>query len=389
MAYFKPTKKDILGVIEMLRTTNCLPRYPLPVPVTYTEGAKQALNAQIAYFLFMLLKHENYKVNFSLLPRIAIYREIKKYAKYGLEESFSELFSNDATAKEQFLEYVNKKIKEIISSDFFDYLTNLENTFEMEIYKASTALATYIETLEIKQFLKEDEFNEIIKVQLTRLKKYKTFPVIRDVLENRKNNLFELFKNFSHLRKRVRWIKRVSICKHNVLAHSFDVAVINYLFCLNDNPKKLKRAEKGFCVGLFHDLAENWTGDIPSPMKNAIPGLKEKTQELERKTLENYVFPLIPEWLLPKFKGVMLEMLPSKKLRDFYKIADDFATTLEAGTQLMVGSNDKYFSNVVISAFLEKTPLTIRNKALNQIRKDASISYLDVMLYKMKHKTFW
>ena len=272
------------------------------------------------------------------------------------------------------------------SFELFEHISGLEHTFEMQIYKAATAIATYIEAIEIKPLISEEQHTQIMERQIKRLNKYKDFPIVRDILSGTPNDMFNLFKEFSRLRNRIRWVKRAPLRNYSVLGHSYDVAVINYLFCLNDNPNDIERAEKGFYVGLFHDLAENWTGDMPSPVKNEVPGLRAKTEEIEIKVLNSFVFPSLPDWLVPKFKEIMLELIPNRNLRDFYKIADDFAATVEAATQLMIGSTDTYFANVVIANSLKKSPIEICNAVTNQLRKDARISYFTLFLCKLIYK---
>lgn len=384
MKTFVPTKQDVIGTVTMLRASNCLPRWSAHLQNGYTEVSKQALNCQIATILFELVAHEGKEVNTSLLPRIAIFRAFEKYQKCDItEESYAELFADDPELEKRFLDYINTNIINMTSFELFEHISGLENTFEMQIYKAATAIATYIEALEIKPIISSQQYSQIIERQKNRLKKYKDFPIVRDILSEEPNNIFELFKEFSRLRNRIRWVKHAPIRNYSVLGHSYDVAVINYLFCLSDNPNDISRAERGFFVGLFHDLAENWTGDMPSPIKDGVLGLREKTEDFERKVLNTYVFPSLPEWLVPKFKELMLELIPDKSLRNFYKIADDFAATVEAATQLTLGSKDKHFIKVVISSYLRKSPIELCNDTTKYLIKETEISTISILIYKI------
>ena len=86
MKHFVPTTQDVIGTINMLRASNCLPRWSAHLQDGYTEVAKQALNCQIATILFELVAHEGIEVNNSLLPRIAIFRAFEKYEKCDITE---------------------------------------------------------------------------------------------------------------------------------------------------------------------------------------------------------------------------------------------------------------------------------------------------------------
>jgi len=398
--WFVPSVKDINGCIDILRALNCLPRWSAHIQDNYSEIAKLALNCQISVIMFALVAYEQENnlhftdkqpVRTSLLPRIALYRAFEKYEKCDiLAETYQDLFDGHEELEQHFLNYMKEKVIALTTSDFFEHISDLENVFEMQIYKAATALATYYETQEIKRNVSEKRFAEIDARQTERLYKYREFPIIRDLFDGTADDtsvfskLNELFSTFSSLRNRIRWVKRVPLRNYSVLGHSFDVAVYNYLLALNEHPDQPEKAEIGFYIGLYHDIAEIWTGDMPSPLKDAIPGLRKRTEELEVKVLETHVFPLLPDWFVPKFKSYMLEMLP-KEERDYYKFGDNLAAYIEASTQLAAGSNDYYFEGVVIDGIIKAE--TISNTAqqvMKKVRKDAHISCFKAWKYRLK-----
>jgi len=398
---FKPTAKDINGCIEILKALNCLPRWSAHIQDSYTEIAKLAFNCQIAAIMFEIVAYEqqnnlhftNYPpVHLDYLPRIALYRAFEKYEKCDiLSETYAQLFHNRKELEEHFLNYMKSQVIALTSPEFYAHISGFENSFEMTIYKAATALATYYESLEIKRTVSEKQFEEIRARQTERLKKYREFPIIRDLFdgtpENEESEIFklkELFVNFSALRNRIRWVKRVPLRNYSVLGHSFDVAVYNYLLTLHENPQEPNLAEKGFYVGLYHDIAEIWTGDMPSPLKDAIPGLRERTEELEVEVLESKVFKYLPKWLIPSFKNVMLEMLP-KEERNYYKFGDNLAAYIEASTQLAAGSKDYYFVGVVLDGVLKaKTISPVAQEIMKKVRKDAHIAAFWLPIHKAK-----
>jgi len=399
---FSPSVKDINGCIDILRALNCLPRWSAHIQDSYTEIAKLAFNCQIALIMFELVAYEQEnnlhftdqpKVRRNLLPRIALYRAFEKYEKCDiLAETYQDLFEKHEGLEKHFLDYMKQKVVDLTSVEFFDHISGLDNVFEMRIYKAATALATYYECQEIKRNVSEKRFAEIDARQLERLQKYRDFPVIRELFEGCSqdkddfSSLTELFSLFSSLRNRIRWVKRVPLRNYSVLGHSFDVAVYNYLLALNEHPDEPERAEIGFYIGLYHDIAEIWTGDMPSPLKDAIPGLRKRTEELEVKVLEENVFPLLPEWFVPKFKSFMLEMLP-KNDRDYYKFGDNLAAYIEASTQLAAGSKDYYFEGVVVDGIIKAETVSVTaKKVMKKVRKDAHISWIKEIKYKAKRR---
>lgn len=403
---FKPDKNDFTGCIDILRALNCLPRWSAHtghLQDNFTEVAKLGFNCQIAYPLAALVKHEQQlqrnftefpEIRFEYFPRIAIYRAFEKYEKCDImDETYQRLFSGHEQLEKDFDNYMKEKIISSTSHELFEHISGLENTLEMKIFKAATALATYIESYEIKKYVDDKAFSEIQKRLMIRLENYKIFPIIRNLLTSDSSNeeyeyekIMSLFSNFSSLRNRIRWVKRAPIINYTVLGHCFDVAIYNYLISLNDTPNDVEKASKGFFVGIYHDLAEIWTGDMPSPLKDAISGLRKRTEELEVEVLEENVFPNLPQWFVPQFKTIMLELLPETEHK-YYKIGDDLAAAIEASTQLAVGSSDKYFSN----AFLRTLIVTSsHSKTLKQVftilRKNIHLSNLKVLHFKLKTK---
>lgn len=398
---FEPSVKDMNGCIEILRALNCLPRWSAHIQDNYTEIAKLALNCQISVPMFVLVAHaqktgtgftEYPAVRLELLPKIALYRAFEKYEKCDiLDETYQRLFEENPELEQLFLNYMKSKVVSLTSQNFFEHISGLDDTFEMLIYKAATALATYIEAQEIKRFVDEKSFAEIQERHAKRLAKYKDFPIIKDILSDsladneEANNLYHLFTKFSSLRNRIRWVKRVPLRNYSVLGHSFDVAVYNYLLSLNQNPFDMKKAELGFYVGLYHDIAEIWTGDMPSPLKDAVPGLRKRTEELEVETLEENVFPYLPSWFVPMFKGMMLELLPPDDHK-YFKFGDNLAACIEASTQLAAGSVDKYFANVVYRGIMTAPKDRVVRKLMHKVRKDAHISYLSLLYHILVSK---
>jgi len=239
--------------------------------------------------------------------------------------------------------------------------------------------------LELKKIIGEKIFSEILADRIEKLQKYRDFPVIKELFEGNSEHeyfrLTKLFEAFSGLRNCIRWAKRNPVRCFSVLGHSFCVAVYNYLFYL----RSPTRAVNGFYVGLYHDIAEFRTGDIPSPLKKVAPGLKERFEEIEIETLETNFFPLLPKRLIPAFKSVMIEMLP-KTEKDFYTLGDRIDANIEASTQLEAGSGDHHFRNVIIDAVInsEKTS-ALEKEVMKKIRKDARIPYVWVLYRKAQN----
>ena len=53
-------------------------------------------------------------------------------------------------------------------------------------------------------------------------------------------------------------------------------------------------------MGILHDVAETWTTDIPSPIKDRILGFRKATEEYEIKMLEQELYNIVPSFFIRK-----------------------------------------------------------------------------------------
>ena len=378
--YYKPTSRDIIGVIEVLRALNRYPMYGTKLHDQFTEITHLALTSQIAAILFQVAKHQGDSLHSEKLPRIALSHTFLQYIICSIpDETYSALFDNDPELEKAFNKYVGETIKSLTSPSFALSIFD-ERKFDDEtnLYFVAEALATKAESYLLRGILSDDECLNLRRKANTALSSYKSWPFVRDILEylgtaRQGENISYLFNEvFANMRNVVRWKMRAPIRTHTILGHSFDVGVLNYLLVLSENEKDTTLAEQGFYVGLYHDVAELWTGDIPTPVKDGVPGLRKKTEELEVKMLKEKVFPYLPDWMTATFESWCLEMIPEEK-KDIFKIGDELDAIIEATSQVLCGSGDVYFPNVVEKC--TKNPASpVMQGIFEKLRNDAKLN---------------
>ena len=106
-------------------------------------------------------------------------------------------------------------------------------------------------------------------------------------------------------------------------------------------------ATRCFFIGVFHDVPETFTGDMPSPVKDAIPGLRKATELFELEMMEKYIYSKLPEHLNEAIHTVMMEEYEQAKYKPLIKQADSLSADFECIRQIIAGSRDNYFSEVV------------------------------------------
>ena len=105
-------------------------------------------------------------------------------------------------------------------------------------------------------------------------------------------------------------------------------------------------ATKCFFMGIFHDVPEAFTRDIPSPIKDKIPGFRKLTEEYELLTMEKYVYPYLSEESANALKTVMFEDAENAQYKKLMKGADYMSAVSEIWRQLKAGSRD---DSIVVS----------------------------------------
>ena len=110
---------------------------------------------------------------------------------------------------------------------------------------------------------------------------------------------------------RMKYIERWALMRNarpeNLCEHSMEVAVIAHALCTIGNVRFGKQLDADYAAaaGLYHDMTEIITGDMPTPVKYYSKGMRQTYQEVENAA-----------------KHQLLEKLPAD-LRDSYRVLFD------------------------------------------------------------------
>lgn len=364
---------DLLSVNTVLYELMCLRRWS-EVTVEggkYTELAKQALNCIISHFWAVEAKCET-EVVLTRFPKIAIRRGFAKDFQCDVPEAnLDRIFHLGNVSKEDFNGAICFQMEKDLDESFLKFLEVEQDCLEIQIYQAATKIATLIELEEIRNGISENDYQRK-KAQIE--KSIKEFSYLPGFAKVTSESYMELFREFSKLRNRIRWAKHPNIVKCSVLGHLFDVAVFSYLMSLEVHPSNEDLATRYFFIGIFHDIAEKWTGDMPSPVKDSIKGLRQATEEFEREVLEKHVYSHLPRYQIEEIRRVMLEDKRTTTLKTFSKKSDNFSAFIECWRELDAGSRHKYYRDVMEKSYSEKESLPENFRLLTEKLYD-SIRY--------------
>lgn len=343
--------KNLIAINEVFKRLNNLRRWTeVKTNAKYDEISKQALNCFICFLLAKEVEKRGICVIWENFPKIAIFRAFQKaYINYDTPEHILGTICDlgGINFEEQFNNATFQVISEKTNEEFANWLKTAQGTYEETIYKAATKIATLLELKEIRVEINGDyslKYREIIES----MKKYESIPGFNE-LSNEECECFKAFKSVSRLRNQNRWAAYSYSVSCSVLGHLFDTAVFAYWMCLENHTTE-QIATKCFFMGIFHDIPEAFTKDIPSPIKDKIPGFRELTEKYELECMDKKFYPnvdAVSKDLSKTVKEIMFEEEENSQYKTLMKGADYMSAVSEIVRQFMGGSRDPEFVDAI------------------------------------------
>ena len=329
---------------EVFKRLNILRRWTTFVTEgRYNELAKQSLNCITSYMLASYSEQAGVTVKWERFPKIALYRAYQKAHVYfdTPEYILNEIREVGNIPKDVFNEVTKQLITENADENFANFLCEGIGTYEMKIYRAGTKIATLVELSENINKMDHQEYNVKLQEVHKSLEEFEDLPGFKEISDVR-GNVFHALTSISTLRNKNRWAAQLYTVPCSVLGHLFDTAIFAYFIALEEYSGDESVATDMFFMGIFHDVAETWTGDIPSPIKDKIRNFRKATEEYESRMLETKLYNRIPEFIAAKLKTVIIED-ESDKYYKIFKGADYLSADSECWRQYKGGSRDEYF----------------------------------------------
>ncbi len=337
----KITKKLYIAVNQVFKRLSLLRRWTTDMADTqYTEQAKQGLNCLVTFFLASEYEMAGGILDWSKFPKIALYRAFEKaHITYDVsKEEINEIceIGNVPAEKRDILPQIIEE--ETGDKDFAYELMEAYSGIELQIFTAARTIATYIEMKENSGAF-NGAYNDMVESVARKLSEFEFIPNFKNWSEPDKAG-FKLIQKISKLRNQVRWIIYAHQKDCSVLGHLFDTGYFAYFMSLEENPDE-KVATEHFFIGIFHDVPETWTKDIPSPLKEKM-GIRAATEIYENKVVQENIYDKIPS-LAPRLKKVMMEDDANASIKISMKGADYLSASRECFFQIQSGTRDYEF----------------------------------------------
>lgn len=337
----------------------------------FSKEDKEALNALTFLLLVpIFMKECGTKCDLVGFPLLVFKRLVTKYSLWDAKPENKEFFKERVPDFDKKVnDYAFKKCEENTDNEFASWVFEAErevDSLTRECYEVAKDLATLIEFKEVEDELRADAKEE------TKLRVYESigrytskYPFIQDIIERRGEytSFLELLRSLSWARYTFRWQNYSCPVKCSILTHMLESAILGYFMFIEEhldelktsdettNPELYRGLEKAFTVMLFHDIAEIWTDDIPSPAKDGLD-IRKISEEQELIALDEHFYSKLPVHVQDYFKdGIMLEDEANEASKAFYKAADYFSADLEVIWNIRDGARDKRFSEILKDSY--------------------------------------
>jgi len=151
--------------------------------------------------------------------------------------------------------------------------------------------------------------------------------------------------HFYAMLSRMKYINRWGLMRNtrneNLSEHSLEVAFVAHALGIINNEifGGDINAERLAILGMYHDVTEIITGDMPTPIKYYSPFIRNAYKEVEH-VAEEQMLSGLPLNIRGRYKGVLLETEEEEKLWDYVHAADKISAYIKCIEEKKTGNVD-------------------------------------------------
>lgn len=151
--------------------------------------------------------------------------------------------------------------------------------------------------------------------------------------------------NFFAMRARMKYINRWALMRNtqseNISEHSNDVAAIAHAIATIKNVRfgGKVNADRAAVLGLYHDMPEIITGDMPTPVKYHNEALRQAFAEVEDQACEK-LLSLLPDDLRESYRSAFFHEDADAELWKIVKAADKIAALIKCIEEQKAGNTE-------------------------------------------------
>ncbi|MDY4032487.1 MAG: HD domain-containing protein [Pyramidobacter sp.] len=290
------------GLMELIFSASSIERWnDHPRTAQFTEIDKQAHKAMIAYFIARAEEDRGRAVDWNRLIANGAFSFLHRVLVTDIKPPVFHRLMQDRAQQRQLNDWVYAQLEPLLSPLGYPlceqcraYLGSVPDSLEDRILGAAHYVATRWEFGFIYYWSKPLYGIEKTREEIMgEIEKYRDLAAVGDILSSEHSAFNDLISLVGQLQFQKRWAQIQRLPPTSVLGHLLVVALLSWLISLEIGAGA-RRRRNDFYGGLFHDLPEVLTRDIISPVKRSVKGLDELVKKLERRGVEENLFPLLP-----------------------------------------------------------------------------------------------
>ncbi len=170
-----------------------------------------------------------------------------------------------------------------------------------------------------------------------------------------KNHFFAMHSRMKYIN---RWALMRNTVSENISEHSNDVAVIAHALAVINNVRfgGNINAERAAFLGLYHDMTEIITGDMPTPVKYHSEDMREAFKEIEDKAGRK-LLSMLPEDMVEYYESAFFKAEGDEYLWKIVKAADKISALIKCIEEKNAGNNE-------FGKALDSTRASVENMAM-------------------------
>ena len=152
------------------------------------------------------------------------------------------------------------------------------------------------------------------------------------------NHFFALLSRIKYID---RWALMRSARRENLSEHSLEVSMMAHGLAVIGNTYFGKHldAQKAALLGIYHDVTEIITGDMPTPVKYRNSRIKDTYKEIEREAADT-LLSMLPEAMRPSYECLLKKQEVDAYLWSLVKAADKLSAYFKCIEEEQAGNRE-------------------------------------------------
>ena len=163
--------------------------------------------------------------------------------------------------------------------------------------------------------------------------------LLQQIEENMQNySFFALAFRMKYIN---RWGLMRNLRNENLTEHCAQCAMLSHVLCIIGNKYFGKNydADRIALYGLYHDMSEIFTGDLPTPVKYYNKNIKTAYAEIEENA-KNQLLSYLPEDFREEYEPLFGKTVEYEELWKLVKAADKISSLIKCVEERQMGNTD-------------------------------------------------